>query len=109
MTLEELRTRLSEIDRELLTLIAERQQLSRNVAEVKRATGHPTRDFRREREVLMRARAAATQLGISPELAETLLRMLIRESLTTQEQLQVAAGAKGTGRAALVIGGGGKM
>lgn len=109
MTLEELRNRLSEIDRELLTLIAERQRLSRQVAEVKRATGHPTRDFRRERDVLLRAREAATRLGISPTLAETLLRMLIRESLTTQEQLQVAAGAKGSGRTALVIGGGGKM
>ena len=109
MTLEELRNRLSEIDRELLTLIAERQRLSRHVAEVKRATGHPTRDFRRERDVLLRARETATQLGLSAPLAETLLRMLIRESLTTQEQLQVAAGAKGSGRAALVIGGGGKM
>jgi chorismate mutase / prephenate dehydrogenase len=109
MTLEELRKRLSSLDRELLALVAERQALSRQVAEVKRATGYPTRDYRREREVLLRARETAESLGVSAALAETLLRLLIRESLTTQEQIQVAAGGKGSGRSALVIGGGGKM
>ena len=49
MTLDELRERLSALDRQLLTLVAERQSLSRQVAEVKRAAGRPTRDFRRER------------------------------------------------------------
>ena len=60
MTLDELRERLSALDRQLLTLVAERQALSRQVAEVKRAAGRPTRDFRRERDVLLQARAAAT-------------------------------------------------
>ena len=44
-----------------------------------------------------------------PALAEELLRLLIRSSLTTQEQASVAARGAGTGRRALVIGGGGKM
>jgi chorismate mutase/prephenate dehydrogenase len=109
MNLEELRTRLSALDRQLLALVAERQELSRQVAEAKRAEGRGTRDYRREREVLMQARAAAGELGISPMLAESVLRLLIRGSLTTQERLRVAASAHGTGRTALVIGGGGKM
>jgi chorismate mutase len=37
MTLEELRARLTAIDQQLLELIAERQRLSREVAEAKRA------------------------------------------------------------------------
>jgi len=109
MTLEELRTRLSALDHQLLTLIAERQALSRQVAEAKRATGAATRDFQRERIVLLRARDAADSLGVSPDLAESVLRLLIRGSLTTQERLRVAAGGHGSGRSALVIGGAGKM
>ncbi len=109
MKLEELRARLSALDRQLLALIAERQTLSGQVAEAKRLEGRETRDFRREREVLMRARTTAESLGISPALAESVLRLLIRGSLTTQERIRVAAGARGSGQTALVIGGRGKM
>ena len=37
MTLEEIRARLNVVDRQLLELIAERQALSKKVAEAKRA------------------------------------------------------------------------
>jgi chorismate mutase/prephenate dehydrogenase len=109
MTLEELRARLTAIDQQLLELIAERQRLSREVAEAKRAMGKPTRDFNREREVLMHARDLAAQLDVSPDLAESVMRLLIRGSLATQERIRVAAGGQGTGLKALVIGGAGKM
>src|SRR5512135_1703987 len=90
-SLEELRARLDVIDRELLELVAERQALGRQIAEVKRAVGQPTRDFRREREVLLKARRDAEALGVSPALAESLLRSLITGSLTTQERARIAA------------------
>ncbi len=108
-TLDELRQRLNEIDAQLIELIAERQQKSREIARVKRATGHATRDYAREREVILGARETARQRGVSPQLAETLMRMLIRSSLATQEQASVAAHGAGSGRRALVIGGAGKM
>lgn len=109
VTLGDLRKRLNQIDRNLLELVAERRDISREVARVKRTAGRPTRDYEREREVIVGARTTAEQLGISPALAENLLRMLIRSSLTTQEQASVAAGGAGSGRRALVIGGSGKM
>ena len=109
LTLDQLRLRLTEIDRELVELIAERQRLSHEVARAKRATGHPTRDFRREREVILGARTHALRVGVSPEVAEQILRLLIRTSLATQEQARVAAEGQGTGKRALVIGGRGKM
>jgi chorismate mutase/prephenate dehydrogenase len=108
-TLEELRERLTAIDLNLLQLVAERQTLSREVARAKRTAGRPTRDYEREREVLLGARNVAHELGISPAFAENLLKMLIRSSLTTQEQASVAAVGAGSGRRALVIGGSGKM
>jgi len=108
-SLDELRRRLNDIDRRLLGLAAERQAVSREVARVKRETGRPTRDYQREREVILDARNAATGLGLPPALAEALMRLLIRSSLTTQEQASVVARGVGSGRRALVIGGGGKM
>jgi chorismate mutase / prephenate dehydrogenase len=109
VTLEDLRQRLNEVDRKLIALVAERMALSSEVARVKRATGHPTRDYERERDVILGVRSAATERGVSPALAEELLRTLIRSSLTTQEQASVAAHGAGSGQRALVIGGGGKM
>jgi len=109
MTLDELRSTLTELDEQLLGLVARRQRLSEEVAAVKRATGRATRDFGREREVILRARTTAERLHISPDLAESLLRQLIQSSLTTQEHARVAAGAHGSGKRALVIGGCGKM
>ncbi len=109
MNLDELRSELTDLDERLLTLVARRQALSQQVAAVKRATGRATRDFAREREVILRGRTAALKLGVSADLAESLLRQLIQSSLTTQEQARVAAQAQGSGKRALVIGGRGKM
>src|SRR5579871_5011652 len=108
-TLDELRRRLDGIDRELLQLVAERQVVSHEIARVKRSTGKPTRDYAREREVILAAREEAGQLKVSPEIAEALMRLLIRSSLTTQERASVAAQGTGSGRTALLIGGAGKM
>jgi chorismate mutase/prephenate dehydrogenase len=109
VTLDELRQRVTEIDRQLITLVAERKAVSEEVARVKRATGRPTRDYERERDVILGVRAMADERGVSPALAEQLLRLLIRSSLTTQEQASVVAHGAGSGRRALVIGGAGKM
>jgi len=108
-SLEDLRRRINELDRQILELVGQRQETSREIARAKRATGYATRDYNREREVLLSAREAGKQYGIPPQLAENILRLLIRSSLTTQEQASVVAQGAGSGRSALVIGGAGKM
>ena len=108
-SLDDLRRRINELDLQILELVGKRQETSREVARAKRATGQATRDYNREREVLLAAREAARQYGIAPQLAENILRLLIRSSLTTQEQASVQAQGTGSGRSALVIGGAGKM
>jgi chorismate mutase / prephenate dehydrogenase len=109
MNLDELRQQLDQLDQQLLQIIAARQSASREIARVKQATGAPTRDYGRERDVLLGARNYAQNIGVSPDVAETVMRLLIRSSLTTQERASVAAQASGNGRRALVIGGAGKM
>ena len=108
-TLEELRAALTRVDRELVERVAERQRLSREVARAKRSTGQATRDYRREREVILGVREHAARLGVAPATAEQILRLLIRSSLATQEQARVVAEGQGSGKHALVIGGCGKM
>ncbi len=109
MTLDELRQQLGEVDREILELVARRQKLATEIGRIKHAAGTPTRDFRQETEVIHRARAAAEAIELSPDVAERLMLLLIRSSLTIQEQDRVAASADASGRRVLVIGGSGKM
>ena len=109
LSLDDLRKRLNELDRDLIGLVGERQRISREVARAKRSTGHPTRDYRREREVVLGVREVALAQGVSPELAEQILRLLISSSLATQEHIRVGTEGSGGGRRALVIGGRGKM
>ena len=109
MTLEELRERLSEVDRDLIRLVAARQQIVAEIGAHKIQNAVPTRDYEREREVLKGAHDQARELGLEPELAEEIMRLLIRASLTHQEQTRVAAQTSGAGKRVLIIGGAGKM
>lgn len=109
MELEELRDQLSALDRQILELVARRQSMVMRIGEVKQQSGEGTRNFAREKQVIDMARADATELGIPPNLAEALMELLIRSSLTKQERARVRAEGHGYGREALVIGGGGKM
>src|SRR4029078_13875 len=108
-SLDDLRRRINELDRQILERSGNRQEPTRAVARAKRATGQATRDYNREKEVLLAAREAGRQYGVSPQVAENILLLLLLSSLTTQEQASVAAQGIGSGRSALVIGGAGKM
>lgn len=109
MTLEQLRMNLSAVDRRLVELIAERQQIVAEIGKSKLTTGAGTRDYAREKDVLDMGREQAKSLGVDPDLVEGMLRQLIRTSLESQERDRVIAEGKGDGRRALVIGGAGKM
>ena len=109
MTLDQLRRRLTRIDRQLIALVADRQRIVTEIGAHKIENAVPTRDYEREREVLKGARDHAFELGLEPELAEAIMRQLIRASLTQQEQTRVAAQTSGAGKRALIIGGAGKM
>jgi chorismate mutase/prephenate dehydrogenase len=109
MTLDQLRARLAAIDRQIIDLAAERQAVSHEIGAVKRTEGRATRDFTREKQVIDAARGRAAERGVPPDIAEALMELLIRSSLTTQEQARVRAEGAGQGQRALVIGGAGKM
>jgi chorismate mutase/prephenate dehydrogenase len=107
--LGELRNALGALDGEILGLIARRQEIVTEIGRIKGEAGRPVRDFGQEKEVVDRARRAASRLGLTAGLAEGLMLLLIRASLTAQEQDRVHASSGGTGRRVLIIGGAGKM
>lgn len=107
--LSKLRAELGELDEAVLRLIAKRQALAMEIGRIKTAMGRSTRDYAQEKEVTLRARRAAESIGLDADVAEELALMLIRASLTAQEQDRVQTGGEGHGRKALVIGGAGKM
>ena len=109
MTLEQLRKNLSAVDRRLVELIAERQQIVGEIGKSKLSTGTGTRDYGREKDVLDMGRKQAVELGVDPDLVEGMLQQLILTSLESQERDRVIAEGKGNGRRVLVIGGAGKM
>ncbi len=109
MSLDELRERLSAVDTELVKLIAERQTIVAEVSAHKIKTGTPTRDYEREREVLNGVQRHSVELGLDPDVTVGIMRLLIRSSLTQQEQIRISAESSGAGKRALVIGGAGKM
>ncbi|MDX2092633.1 MAG: bifunctional chorismate mutase/prephenate dehydrogenase [Kofleriaceae bacterium] len=107
--LDTLRSELGDIDREILALAAKRQAVAQKIGQTKRDAGVPTRDYRQERDVVERARAAAVEHGLTAQLGEELVLALIRGSLAVQERDTVAAAGEGIGRRVLVIGGCGNM
>lgn len=104
-----LRDRLAELDGDILQLVARRQTLAAELGRLKAATGHPIHDYAQEKEVIDRARRSAAKLNVGGEMAEQLVLLLIRASLTVQEQDRVEASGEGGGRKVLLIGGAGRM
>ena len=109
MDLQKLREKLSGLDRQIIELVAQRQAAVEEIGSFKQESGQATRDFAREKQVLDLARSQAVELGIPPKLAESMMELLIRSSLTRQERARVRAAGHGEGKQALVIGGGGQM
>jgi chorismate mutase/prephenate dehydrogenase len=107
--LQALRDQLGELDRKLFDVVAERQRLATEIGRLKAASGRATRDYRQEKDVIERAERIAADLDITPGFARDLTLLLIRESLTAQEQDRVHEGARGDGRNVLLIGGNGRM
>jgi len=77
MSLEELRSEISDIDREIVDLIARRTYVADTIAQVKSERGLPTTDKDQEREVMERAGENAEQFGLDANLVKAIFRLLI--------------------------------
>ncbi|MGB1110919.1 MAG: prephenate dehydratase [Gammaproteobacteria bacterium] len=96
--LDDIRTQIDAIDRQVQALVTERAQLALKVAGAKRQAGETTNFFRPEREAEVLDMAKARNLGPLPDEAVIrLFREIMSACLALQEPLKVAfLGPEGT-------------
>lgn len=80
------RAEINRLNAEILDRLAERVDVARAIADVKRRHGRPIVDAARERIVLDQARARATERGLDPEGAERVFRAIIDLCVEAEEQ-----------------------
>lgn len=83
-TLEALRTRLAEVDGELIRLVGERRDLVLEVGRVKAALGKPVLDPSREAQVVRRAAERAREMGVDEELVRDVIWRIIAAAREAQ-------------------------
>ncbi len=84
--LEELRSRIAQIDFRLIELVAERTKLAEGVIAAKLVEGSSIRDKEQEGEVLSRAVMLAVEKGLDPSLTRELFKVLIGMSVERQKE-----------------------
>ena len=101
-----LRERINEVDRKIVELMADRLEIARQIGQYKMDNGIPIRDVGREEHVFQKYRDNAEDLGISPDVAEAVCRILVKDSVDEQAaNTPNTSGSKVIG----IIGGKGRM
>lgn len=78
--LDDLRSRIDQLDSALIAIVAERLAVCRQVAAVKEGSDTPVIQPRRVRDVVVTRRQEAIEAGIDPDFAEQLFRVLLTET-----------------------------
>ncbi len=77
MDLDELRTEIEDIDREIVELIARRTYVADTIADVKAERDLPTTDESQEERVMERAARNAERFEVDANLVKAVFRLLI--------------------------------
>lgn len=86
--IELLRKQISEVDAEIINLIALRQQISKKIGEYKKEHNLPVLDAAREALLHEFHSMQSIEHGVSPELATKVFDVLIEESRKVQKYEQ---------------------
>lgn len=103
MTLEELRNKIDELDRQLVELLSERARAAQMIGHLKVATSLPVYEPAREKVIYANVRAA--NKGPLPDIELThiyeriidVMRALQRNELASEKHAQATAQGQGTG------------
>ncbi|EMG3332555.1 bifunctional chorismate mutase/prephenate dehydrogenase, partial [Klebsiella pneumoniae] len=103
-----LRDQIDEVDKALLSLLAKRLELVAEVGEVKSQYGLPIYVPERESAMLASRRKEAAALGVPPDLIEDVLRRVMRESYSSENDKGFKT-LQPNLRPVVIVGGGGQM
>ncbi|HIF9244975.1 TPA: prephenate dehydratase [Photobacterium damselae] len=84
-SLDEIRLRVSQIDNQLLELLAQRRQLSLEVAKSKISTAKPVRDKAREHDLLLKLIETGKEKQLDPQYVTQLFHTIIEDSVLYQQ------------------------
>jgi chorismate mutase/prephenate dehydrogenase len=104
-----LRAMIDAIDHDLLAQLSRRNGLIAEIARYKREHGVRIRDLTREAELLADRRDRAGALGLSPEMIESMFRLILWASRDRQAALRAEVPLDVQPRTVAVIGGQGGM
>ena len=104
-----LRNKIDDIDHKILALLAERNSVVEQVAEVKKTTGFGIRDFIRESALLEDRGSVANSIGLRSEVIESLFRVILWASRDRQASLGAEMPKKMEPKQIAIIGGNGGM
>jgi chorismate mutase/prephenate dehydrogenase len=104
-----LRAMIDAIDHDVLQLLARRNGLVAEVAQYKREHARAIRDFQREREILDDRCDRARSLGLSPEMIESMYRLILWASRDRQAALRAEVPLDIEPKTVAIIGGKGAM
>lgn len=88
--LEEIRVRITELDSNLLELLAERQQLTNHVAETKIKNKIPVRDQKREEQLLIRLIKQGKKHNLDAHYVTKLFHVILEDSVLNQQAMLAA-------------------
>ena len=108
MELTALRDQIDEVDKALLDLLARRLHLVAEVGEVKSRHGLPIYVPEREASMLASRRKEAETLGVPPDLIEDVLRRVMRESYSSENDKGFKT-LRPELRPVVIVGGAGQM
>lgn len=83
--LNDIRTRITSLDSQLLTLLAERQSLAIEVAKSKQATSKPVRDQDREQQLLVRLINEGREIGLTSSYITKIYHTILEDSVLLQQ------------------------
>jgi chorismate mutase len=86
MLLEELRTKIENIDIEILNLIDQRTNLAKAILDAKREEGKPINDTEQEKTVINKITEAAIEKGLDSESITIIFEMLIKMNVERQHE-----------------------
>ena len=84
--LDTLRQQIDVIDEELLTLLARRVRVAKQIGDKKRAQALPIEDREREHALLQRIRAAAEVQHLDPDSVEAVWKILLQHAKDIQSE-----------------------
>lgn len=85
--LDELRSRITNLDSELLALLAERRALTNEVAETKISHQIPVRDIKREEQLLIRLIKHGQEKGLDAHYVTQVFHVIIEDSVLNQQAM----------------------